>query len=434
MDLEKQGYNRSEQVSELMNRGNTLPSKIEDLAKFVLIGREQLNMVRAGIKALDKLDMAKDVREQKKAEAQMLAEALMDAEVRIGEILLAMPKASGKHWDEKRESRSNTAVTSSTYEKPKISPLQTKEQAVKQLGFDKIQVSRFQTLAQHKDIVEQVKQEARANDDLATRTAVLKAVRDQDHIKNRFSSAIDIANNYIKVETAQQANEFIAQELSVKLGDVYLVGNRHKLIISDAYDIEYIKNICGKIDAVITDPPYGVNYKSPSGSGETKRGDYNIIIDDNKDFDPAILFEYSKNVITWGANHYANKLPNSAGWLIWDKRESDAINNNSDCELAWSNMVNSARLFHHKWNGMIKASERNEQRIHPTQKPVKLFIWSYEITQAGHFILDPFSGSGTSLIACNETGRTCYLVEKDLSFAAASIMRFRMAGLEVKKL
>ena len=434
MDLEKQGYNRSEQVSELMNIGNTLPSKIEDLAKFVLIGREQLNMVRAGIKALDKLDMAKDVREQKKAEAQMLAEALMDAEVRIGEILLAMPKASGKNNQYVQEKVKNDTAVDFHYEVNPKPPVQTKSEAIKSLGFDNKQAERFQTLAQHKDIVEQVKQEARANDDLATRTAVLKAVRDQDHIKNRFSSAIDIANNYIKVETAQQANEFIAQELSVKLGDVYLVGNRHKLIISDAYDIEYIKNICGKIDAVITDPPYGVNYKSPSGSGETKRGDYNIIIDDNKDFDPAILFEYSKNIITWGANHYANKLPNSAGWLIWDKRESDAINNNSDCELAWSNMVNSARLFHHKWNGMIKASERNEQRIHPTQKPVKLFIWSYEITQAGHFILDPFSGSGTSLIACNETGRTCYLVEKDLSFAAASIMRFRMAGLEVKKL
>lgn len=433
--MEKQGYNRSEQVTELMNIGNTLPSKIEDLAKFVLIGREQLNMVRAGIKALDKLDMAKDVREQKKAEAQMLAEALMDAEVRIGEILLAMPKAQGaNNRFVIKKVELPTAEENYSAPQPQPKPIETKQEAAQKLGFNKQQVERFQTLAQHKDIVEQVKQEARANDDLATRTAVLQAVRDQDHIKNRFSSAIDIANNYIKVETAQQANEFIAQELSVKLGDVYLVGNRHKLIISDAYDIEYIKNICGKIDAVITDPPYGVNYKSPSGSGETKRGDYNIIIDDNKDFDPAILFEYSKNVITWGANHYANKLLNSAGWLIWDKRESDAINNNSDCELAWSNMVNSARLFHHKWNGMIKASERNEQRIHPTQKPVKLFIWSYEITQAGHFILDPFSGSGTSLIACNETGRTCYLVEKDLSFAAASIMRFRMAGLEVKKL
>ena len=154
-----------------------LPSKLEDLAQFVLIGRDKLAMVRAGIKALDKLDMAQEVRQQKKEEAQMLAEALMDAEVRIGEILLAMPKSQGKHWEEKRESKSNTAVTSTFQDKAPLHTVQTKEEAVKKLGFDKIQVSRFQTLAKNKDIVEQVKQEARANDDLATRTAVLQAVK-----------------------------------------------------------------------------------------------------------------------------------------------------------------------------------------------------------------------------------------------------------------
>ena len=160
MGLEKQGYNRSEQVTELMNIGNTLPSKIEDLAKFVLIGREQLNMVRAGIKALDKLDMAKDVREQKKAEAQMLAEALMDAEVRIGEILLAMPKASGK-----QEARGNrfvsreilTSEESSTFQpepppKPQPKPIETKQEAAQKLGFDNKQAERlFRNLNNRKD-------------------------------------------------------------------------------------------------------------------------------------------------------------------------------------------------------------------------------------------------------------------------------------------
>lgn len=154
-----------------------LPSKLEDLAQFVLIGRDKLAMVRAGIKALDKLDMAQEVRQQKKEEAQMLAEALMDAEVRIGEILLAMPKASGKNNQYVQEKvKSNSGVTFQSEVKP-IPPVQTKEEAVKKLGFDKIQVSRFQTLAKNKDIVEQVKQEARANDDLATRTAVLQAVK-----------------------------------------------------------------------------------------------------------------------------------------------------------------------------------------------------------------------------------------------------------------
>ena len=163
--------------------GSYLPANLEDLAQFVLVGRDKLNMVRAGIRALDKLDVAEGVRKQKREEAQMLAEALLDAEVRIGEILEKMPKAQGKHWEEKRESKGNSAVTS-TFE--------TKEQAAKQLGFDKMQVSRFQTLAQNKDLVEQIKHEAREADDLPTRTAVLQAVKIRDREKDIQQQKHDI--------------------------------------------------------------------------------------------------------------------------------------------------------------------------------------------------------------------------------------------------
>ena len=206
-----------------MNIGNTLPSKIEDLAKFVLIGREQLNMVRAGIKALDKLDMAKDVREQKKAEAQMLAEALMDAEVRIGEILLAMPKASGKNNQYVQEKvKSNSGVTFQSEVKPTIlPPVQTKEQAVKELGFDKIQVSRFQTLAQNKEIVEQVKQEARANDDLATRTAVLQAVKVREKEK---------VHEIRKQEYAERIEE---KKLIDSRIDIFSIDKKFRVIYAD---------------------------------------------------------------------------------------------------------------------------------------------------------------------------------------------------------
>ena len=150
-----------------------LPSSLLDLTQFVLVGRDKLNMVRAGIRAMDKLDVAEGVRKQKKEEAQMLAEALLDAEVRIGEILEKMPKASG--GDRKSENfKSNSTVT-----------FETKEQAIKEMKFDKMQVSRFQTLAQNKDLVEQIKQDARDTDDLPTRTSVLQAVRIRDLENNR---------------------------------------------------------------------------------------------------------------------------------------------------------------------------------------------------------------------------------------------------------
>lgn len=150
-----------------------LPSSLLDLTQFVLVGRDKLNMVRAGIRAMDKLDVAEGVRKQKKEEAHMLAEALLDAEVRIGEILEKMPKASG--GDRKSQNfKSNSTVT-----------FETKEQAIKEMKFDKMQVSRFQTLAQNKDLVEQIKQDARDTDDLPTRTSVLQAVRIRDLENNR---------------------------------------------------------------------------------------------------------------------------------------------------------------------------------------------------------------------------------------------------------
>lgn len=142
-----------------------VPVRLEDLAQFVLVGRDKLNMVRAGIKALDKLDVAEGVRRQKKDEAAMLAEALLDAEVRIGEILAAMPKASGGD----RKSQHFKMGSADHFEKPKY-------EAAKELGFNEMQVKRFQTLAENKDIVEQIKQEAREADDLPTRTAVLNVV------------------------------------------------------------------------------------------------------------------------------------------------------------------------------------------------------------------------------------------------------------------
>ena len=258
----------------------------------------------------------------------------------------------------------------------------------------------------------------------------------KEHIenkKNNFSKvATKIKNNDVKEQG--EINNLLSKSWDVKDGDVYLINDRHKLIIGNSYDVEYIKKNIPEIDCVLTDPPYGISYKSPSGNGLTQRGNYKIIEGDDEEFNPKILFEYSKNIITWGANHYANKLKNTAGWLVWDKRNGKAINLNSDCELAWTNIINSARLFHHTWNGMIKDSEKNQKRIHPTQKPVKLFMWCLDITKAGKNILDIFSGSGSTLIACENTDRNCFLIEKDLDFAASSLQRFFSLGYKIEKL
>jgi DNA modification methylase len=210
------------------------------------------------------------------------------------------------------------------------------------------------------------------------------------------------------------------------LGDVWTLG-RHRLMCGDSTSIDAVEKLMDgrKADMVFTDPPYGIAYKSPSGKGKTDRGNYDVILGDKQKFDPNCLFGYCDLIVTWGANHYSDQLPSSAKWLIWDKREGDAINKNSDCELAWVSEGGSARLFHHKWNGMIKASEKDQKRVHPTQKPVALVEWSFDSVDAKINILDLFGGSGSTLIACEKTARDCRMMELDPKYCDVIIKRWQ---------
>lgn len=142
---------------EVAVRENNFPANLENLTKFVLIGQEKLNSVRAEIRAIDKLGLATEVKDQKQEEASMLAGALLDAEVKIGELISRMPPQS--HGEKgKFEEKLPKGIT------PK-------------------QSSAFQTMAENKDIVEEVKAEAEENDDLPTRTEVLRRIKEKEKIK-----------------------------------------------------------------------------------------------------------------------------------------------------------------------------------------------------------------------------------------------------------
>lgn len=183
----------------------------------------------------------------------------------------------------------------------------------------------------------------------------------------------------------------------------------------------------GRVDAVVTDPPYGISYKSPSGRGKTIRGDYAVIAGDTEEFDPSPFLSFEQ-VVLFGANHYANKLPNSAKWLIWDKRDGATSNNNSDCEMAWVKVGGSARLIRYLWNGMLKASERDDLRVHPTQKPIAVMEWVIEQTsEEGQTILDPYMGSGTTGIAAVRLARKFIGIEIDERYFSIACKRITQA-------
>jgi N6-adenosine-specific RNA methylase IME4 len=144
----------------LTTQNTQLPATIDDLAKFVLIGRDRMAAVRAEMRAINRLELAQEVREQKLAEAQDIAEVVLDAEVKLGQLIAEMPKAKNQY-----ESASNNAVTS------------TKEQALKEIGFDKMQANRLETLAKHPEIVAQAKVETREQNDIVSRSFVLEKIK-----------------------------------------------------------------------------------------------------------------------------------------------------------------------------------------------------------------------------------------------------------------
>ena len=171
-------------------------------------------------------------------------------------------------------------------------------------------------------------------------------------------------------------------------------------------------------DAVVTDPPYGHNWKgvnstSKGGRNWTRRRAEKIIGADEA-YDPAPILALDVPTVLWGANHYASRLPDSAAWLVWDKRGGTAENNLSDCELAWCNVGGSARLKMHMWNGLCRDSEIGSH-LHPTQKPVVVMAWAMDKAKIpqGATVLDPYMGSGTTAIACIRTGRKFVGIEKD---------------------
>ena len=178
------------------------------------------------------------------------------------------------------------------------------------------------------------------------------------------------------------------------------------------------------IDLVLTDPPWGsglsmaFNDRFTHAAGNWWRNidrsyctRHAPIIGDDVPFDPIFLLQFPK-VITWGAQWYASRLPNSGGWLIWDKRHGieDAKWPMSEAELAWTNLRKAVRIFRHRWFGLVRESERGEH-WHPTQKPVALMIWCIQQAEPVGLILDPYMGAGPTLLAAKKLNRHCIGIE-----------------------
>lgn len=177
-------------------------------------------------------------------------------------------------------------------------------------------------------------------------------------------------------------------------------------------------------DIAIVDPPYGINAGKVVKYCTKNTKTYNA-----KDWDSAIpdeayfteLFRVSKNQIIWGGNYYANLLPNSRGWIYWNKVKY--VDNYADGELAWTSFdknIREAKLQHH---GFLTS---DITRIHPTQKPVRLYAWLLEnYAEKGCKVLDTHLGSGSIAIACHYFGCHITASEIDKEYYLDSLKRIK---------
>jgi len=202
--------------------------------------------------------------------------------------------------------------------------------------------------------------------------------------------------------------------------------------------MEYMKTLPDKaFDLAIVDPPYGIG---ESGKTNKTRSclaaakEYKSFAGDDLKAPDSDYFDelqrISKNQIIWGANHFIDAMPfmcNAPCWIVWDKE--NGATDFADCELAWTSFKTAVRRFRFQWQGMLQGDMKNKElRIHPTQKPVKLYEWLLtNYAKKGQKVLDTHLGSGSSAIAAHYFGVDFVGCELDKDYFDAAKARFDMA-------
>ena len=217
----------------------------------------------------------------------------------------------------------------------------------------------------------------------------------------------------------------------------------HRLMCGDATDpaaYDALLNAAGveKVDLALTDPPYGIDVvkkkerdREGIGGGNVASCRHYAKIAGDESTDVArVAFDMYKELanalVIFGGNYFTDFLPPSRCWIVWDKVNGE--NDFADVELAWASIDKSARLFRHVWNGMTREGDHEAEgktRLHPTQKPVGLLTAIVEkLFPDAQTILDPFGGSGSTLIAADRLGKRCFMMELSVDYVEVILARW----------
>jgi DNA modification methylase len=385
-------------MNELSVLQNNLPDNIEDLSKFVLIGREKLKAVKAEISAIQKLGLAKEVYEQKKSEAQEIAETVTLAEMRTGELLKQIPKATTNH--KKLEIDSGV-----DFLKPQEEPPKPKAEVIKDLGFTQKQAERMQTLAENPEIVKQAIQEARNNDDIVSRSFVLGKIKQE--------------KKKTEVEQAEKkvADEYKKQEIKpvIHVGDSfdYEPSEPYKLLLTDPPYSTDVANIDGFAKSWLPKALKNVRddgfaYVFIGAYPEELKAYLNVETPAHIKLEQVLIWTY-KN--TLGNNPKDRYKLNYQACLFYRGINAPAL----DCPIT-----------NEQWAVQeINAPDgRIGDRYHAWQKPMEIaerFI--RHSTKAGDTVFDPFACTGTFLLASAKLGRKAYGIEINPENAEIAIKR-----------
>lgn len=337
------------------------------MSKFVLVGREKLNAVRAEIRAIEKVGLAKEVHEQKLKEAQAISEAVLDAEVRIGELMQNVPTMS-KYNAEKRTDNDVVSFHG-----------KTKTEVIRENNLNPKQVERFQTMAAHPEIVEQAKAEAKEKGEVLSRSAVLKKIDDTKKAER-------------KAEKAERKKYSLEVELPEDMCRLFTADIRKGL--SEIED--------NSIDFIITDPPYPKEYLplfadlSKLAARVLKPGG-SLIVMSGQSYLPDVIqllgiemkYHWCMAYVTPGGqspqlfHKKVNTFWKPVLWFVKDEYAGDWVGD------VLKSAVNDNDKRFHEWgqsfSGMMDIVER--------------------FTNPGDIILDPFLGGGTTGVVSVCSGR-----------------------------
>jgi DNA modification methylase len=254
-----------------------------------------------------------------------------------------------------------------------------------------------------------------------------EALANDWNVEDLAEWGLDVPDTFSAQVEAEEDDYEMPDEVhtDIVLGDLFEIGE-HRLLCGDSTDSDAVARLMNgeKADMVFTDPPYGIDWNTDYTrftGGLIPSENYNKIQNDEKAFDPSFLLATHDNCFFFGANCFSDKLP-KGNWIVWDKRFENGKAFLADAEVAWYNGSGAVYIIAETHQGFVSSDKK---RYHPTQKPIKLLEKIFEKINAPDLLLDPYLGSGSTMVAAHQLKRRCFGMELEPKYCQVIIDRMK---------